>query len=186
MTTKSKQQEKEINMSSHTEAPASLNFRAYTKKGWQLLVTLRDKNEADLLERFKVTVGVLTEMEVTPFPATTAKVPIVADCAPYVPAQSASSSSPWSSSPQASAPALEDFTFNASILRVAVEGGRKRFKVLGEQFSQWGIVIYDEVLQASGYNIEELEAKDYDITGTVAVVTHDNKQRKKVKELRRE
>ena len=174
MTTKSKQQEKEINMSSHTEAPASLNFRAYTKKGWQLLVTLRDKNEANLLERFKVTVGVLTEMGVTPFPNTTAKVPFVADAVPYVPA------------PQASAPALEDFTFNASILRVAVEGGRKRFKVLGEQFSQWGIVIYDEVLQASGYNIEELEAKDYDITGTVAVVTHDNKQRKKVKELRRE
>ena len=49
-------------MSSHTEAPASLNFRAYTKKGWQLLVTLRDESEAHLLERFKVTVGTLTEM----------------------------------------------------------------------------------------------------------------------------
>ena len=178
MTTKSKPQEKEINMSSHTEAPASLNFRAYTKKGWQLLVTLRDENEANLLERFKVTVGALTEMEMTPFPDTTTKVPFVADAVPYVPATQAGATS---------LPVMnEDFTFNASLLRVAVEGGRKRFKILGEQFSQWGIVIYDEILQASGYNVEELEAKDYDITGTVAVVTHDNKQRKKVKELRRE
>ena len=54
---------------SFTEAPASLNFFGITSKGWNIQFTLRDENEAHLLERFAVLVGELeNKYHVTPKP----------------------------------------------------------------------------------------------------------------------
>ena len=52
-----------------TEAPASLNFFGITSKGWNIQITLRDENEAHLLERFAVLVDELgNKYHVTPKP----------------------------------------------------------------------------------------------------------------------
>ena len=54
---------------SFTEAPASLNFFGITSKGWNIQITLRDENEAHLLERFAVLVDELgNKYHVTPKP----------------------------------------------------------------------------------------------------------------------
>ena len=54
---------------SFTEAPASLNFFGITSKGWNIQFTLRDENEAHLLERFAVLVDELgNKYHVTPKP----------------------------------------------------------------------------------------------------------------------
>ena len=50
----------------HTEAPASVNFRAYTKTGWQLQITLRDDSESNLLELMGNTITAITERGMTP------------------------------------------------------------------------------------------------------------------------
>jgi len=54
---------------SFTEAPASLNFFGITSKGWNIQITLRDEDEAHLLERFAVLVDELgNKYHVTPKP----------------------------------------------------------------------------------------------------------------------
>jgi len=159
----------------HTEAPASVNFRAYTKTGWQLQITLRDDSESNLLERMGNTIAAITERGMTPNSNNGSST-------------TSATQQPAQLQPATIAPVLHngfaDFSFNAEILRVSVDGGKKRFKVLGEQFSQYGIVIYDEILKAAGYEPDNLEPKDYALENVMAIVTHDNKQRKKVAELR--
>ena len=54
---------------SFTEAPASLNFFGITSKGWNIQITLRDEDEAHLLERFAALVDELgNKYHVTPKP----------------------------------------------------------------------------------------------------------------------
>ena len=146
------------------EAPASLNFRGITKGGWDVQFTLRDTSESVLLTRFGDLVKVLEEKYyVTPKGkgngSTNEKVVPVSQ-ATLPPAE------------PVRVPDEEQGTqvFDAELLVGSTSGDKVYWKVQGGQFSQFGVTIWPEILEAAG--IGDLDpTKTYNLTGYVAYYT---------------
>jgi len=87
---------------------------------------------------------------------------------------------------QATAPAVggngsggDDNTFQASELVGSMTGGKTYWNVLGPRFPQYGVRIWPEVLQASGFNPEELDAAQrYPLPGYTATYVEKEKDGK--------
>ena len=143
------------------EAPASLNFRGITQNGWDVQFTLRDVDEDVLLTRFGKLINKLEEnYKVVPKgyskpngngSQNTKSVPMPTGDVPP-PAQ-----------PQ------EDLMFEAERLVGSTSGDKTYWKVQGGKFSKYGVNIWPEVLEAAGFDPDQLDPKTtYDLTGYTA------------------
>ena len=140
------------------EAPASLNFRGITQKGWDVQFTLRDADEDALLERFGKLINKLEEnYKVVP--------------KGYRQPENGSLP-PASVPPPASDPPTqpqEDLFFEAERLVGSTSGDKTYWKVQGGKFSKFGVNIWPEILEAAGFNPDQLDPKTtYDLTGYTA------------------
>ena len=156
------------------EAPASVNFKGVTKGGFVCQWTLRDIDEAVLLDKQVKFMALLSEGGVQPYPATkpngnggsqnTISVPLLMGDVPP-PAQ-----------PQ------EDLFFDAERLVGSTSGDKTYFKVQGGKFSKFGVNIWPEILEAAGFDPDQLDPKTtYDLTGYTAYYSlKDNGKEDKV------
>ena len=147
------------------EARASLNFFGITRKGWNVQFTLRDDDEAALMDRFAAFVLKLEESHVVPKPvgqqATT----------PPQNAQNGSggaqSAPPTVSTPPAAAAHPDGpLTFQAVDMVGSTSQGKTYWKVRGGQFTKFGVTIWPETLKVAGFDMDALDpAEVYDLTG---------------------
>jgi hypothetical protein len=153
----------------HSEAPASLNFKVVTEKGYDVQFTLRDESEANLLKRFAALVLLLEEKHVRPpgsvFETVIKKIQnVTAQAALLEPPD------PW----QGDLPALSDVKigddeFQADKLVGAMLDGKVYWKVKGGRFSKFGVTIWPEALKESGIDPSKLSVeKEYPIKDMTA------------------
>ena len=154
------------------EAPASVNFKGVTKNGWLCQWTLRDFDEGALLERQGKFIERLIEGEVVPYPR---GIPAPVNGKPV------SQATPEPVTPPTPTPApVQPFnvpveeqgtqTFDAELLVGSTSGDKVYWKVQGGQFSQYGVTIWPEVLEAA--EITNLDpTQTYDLTGYTAYYT---------------
>jgi hypothetical protein len=140
------------------EAPASVTIKAYSSKGYDMMFTLRDVDEVSLMQRLIKYFAVLEEQyHISPTRPTNGGQP----------QQNVSRSTP---SPT---PDGEHF-FEAEELVGRMEGGKTYWKVKGGKFSQYGVTIYPEVLEAAGFvNLDA--ATVYDLSGHTAYYSVNDK-----------
>ena len=136
-------------MTQHTEAPSSINFKGKTSKGWETQWTLRDESEAMLLEN-----GI-------------------------VPTGQANGTSPNGAPPAFTAPVTdtnEQLSFKADELVGSTNNGKIYWRVKGNPFTQYGVVIWGEILDEAGFNSEALDPQQtYDLTGYTATYVRNEK-----------
>ena len=160
-------------LSSMSEAPASINFRVTTAKGYDLMVTLRsDVSEVDLLERFKNFVGVLEDHGATAVGRTTAP-----------PAVTAPNGVPPTTPAQVVATESETETFAASSLVCSINDGKTYFKIQGGPFTKFGVTVWSEVI-GTIFDLDQLDpTQTYDLTGYTATYLRVDGKPKKVTAL---
>jgi len=154
------------------EARASLNFFGITRKGWNVQFTLRDEDEAALMDRFAAFVLKLEESHVVPKPVgqqvTTPPPPASALREAYsdAPGQAQSAPPTVSTPPAAAAHPDGPLTFQAVDMVGSTSQGRTYWKVRGGQFTKFGVTIWPETLKAAGFDMDALDpAEVYDLTG---------------------
>ncbi len=156
------------------EAPASINFKVVDKEGFNYQITLRDFSENALMGRVKAIRSWLVEQDFV---------------APgKQPAGNGSQNTPVPL-PTEAAPATEQsLMFDAERLVGSTSGDKTYFKVQGGKFSKFGVNIWPEVLEAAGFNPDQLDPKTtYDLTGYTAYYTlKDNGKEDKVVNLSKE
>ena len=157
------------------EARASLNFFGITRKGWNVQFTLRDEDEAALMDRFAAFVLKLEESHVVPKPVgqqvTTPPPPASALREAYSDAPGQAQSPPPTSSvpPPAAAQHEGSLSFEAESLVGSTSEGKTYWKVRGGMFKKFGVTIWPEVLKAAGFDADILNpAMTYDLTGYTA------------------
>jgi len=152
----------------HTEAPSSINFKGKTSKGWEVMFTLRDENEAELLQRFRVFAGILLENGIEPTGKTTA-----------LPAVTAPNGVPPTTPAQVVAAESETETFAAEKLVCSVMDGKTYMKVQGGIWKKWGVSVWPETV-AHIFDVDQLDpTQTYDLTGYQATLLKvDGKPRK--------
>ena len=147
-------------MTQHTEAPSSINFKGKTSIGWEVMVTLRDDSEANLLERFRLFAGILLENGIEPTGKT-------------------NGTSPNGAPPAFTAPTTdtnEQLSFKADELVGSTNNGKIYWRVKGTPFTQYGVVIWNEILDEAGFNSEALDPQQtYDLTGYTATYVRNEK-----------
>lgn len=150
-------------MTQHTEAPSSINFKGKTSKGWETQWTLRDESEAMLLERFRTFASILLENGIEPTGKTTAT----------------NGTSPNGAPPAFTAPVTdtnEQLSFKADELVGSTNNGKIYWRVKGNPFTQYGVVIWGEILDEAGFNSEALDPQQtYDLTGYTATYVRNEK-----------
>jgi hypothetical protein len=163
----------------HTEAPASLNFTAYTPRGYRVQMTLRDESEGNLLERFKTTIGIVQDLgwswSMTPQPQNGAK-------PPELPTQG-SGAPPVATAVPLAAPADSEVmdSFSAETLVANVNEGKAYWKVQGGPFTKFGVTIWPEVLNEAGFDCDQLDStQTYSLAGHTATYTKVDGKPKKV------
>lgn len=79
-------------------------------------------------------------------------------------------------------------TFAASELSISVNDGKPYFKIKGGKFTKYGVIIWPEVLEAAGYDVNALDPmQTYNLNGWQAIYsTKEDGKPEKVVELRRE
>ena len=151
------------------EAPASLNFRGITQNGWDVQFTLRDADEDALLTRFGSLINKLeANYKVVP--------------KGKQPNGNGSQNTPVPPPTGNAPPPTEDLFFDAERLVGSTSGDKTYFKVQGGKFSKYGVTIWPEVLEAAGFNPDQLDPKTtYDLTGYTAYYSlKDNGKEDKV------
>jgi hypothetical protein len=181
----------------HSEAPATVNIRLYGPQGGDLLLTLRQGVNLDQAREL-LDIAILTtlyakdkyRLAAHPQPAPTAGPPPAAGSpvGQQAPAQPVAPPLTNGNGQPAPAPQTQagPLTFEAQALTVALdESGRATFKVKGGKFSRWGLRIWPEVLAATGFDVNALQAgQTYSLTGyTAAYILGDNGKALKVTEL---
>ena len=137
-------------MQALNEAPASLNFYGVSQNGWNLQFTLRDVDEMALLTRFAKFTQHLESKGVTPKP---------------VGKQPAEYSTPPGSPPVTQNQTASTETFDAETLVATVTDGTVYWKVQGGPFSKYGVSVWPEVLQETGFILEDMDpGMKYDLT----------------------
>ena len=152
-------------MTQHTEAPSSINFKGKTSKGWEIMVTLRDESEVDLLQRFRLFAGILLENGIEPTGKTNGTSPNGAP-PPTTPAQVV-------------ADTAETDTFAAEKLVCSVNDGKTYYKIQGGPFTKWGVTVWPETV-AHIFDLDQLDpTQTYDLTGyTCTYIRVDGKPKK--------
>jgi hypothetical protein len=149
------------------EAPASLNVRGVTGKGWEVQFTLRDWSEEALLARFAEFVKKLDELHITPPGALRVAPPSLPVSAP-APEQLASAELPGFTGSPAPQKA-EELSFDAVELVGEMHQGKTNWKVKGGKFTKFGVPIYPEALKESGIDPNGLDvSKVYPLKAMVA------------------
>ena len=154
-----------------TEAPRSVNFKGITSKGWDCMFTVRaTDNEklladmGDLINRLEaigtVPKGGLRDIH-TGIPSPTPQAPAPSEPAPV----------------QAEGLADAAYTFAAERLVGTTTGEKTYWKVQGGKFSQYGVTIWPEVLEAAGFAADQDPKVEYDLTGYTAYYTLNDKQK---------
>jgi len=144
----------------HTEAPASATVKIVSPAGFDWMLTARDVTVAGLLDK-------IAQME------------------EYLLRHDWSASGGRQQASQVSGDGGRSFT--AESLSVSVQEGQAYFKVKGGQFTKYGVNIWPEVMEKSGFNMEEINPMEPpNIAGMVAHYSewdHEGKTRRKVTEL---
>lgn len=157
----------------HTEAPSSINFKGTSSLGWEIMVTLRDESEADLLQRFRLFAGILLENGIEPTGKTTAP-----------PAVTAPNGAPPPATPaEVVADTAETDTFAAEKLVCNVNDGKTYYKIQGGNYKKWGVTVWNEVI-GTIFDLDQLDpTQTYDLTGYTATFLKVDNQPKKVTAL---
>ena len=166
------------------EAPASLNTRVITSKGYVLQITLRDLDEGVLMDRFAELLKKLDAWKCQPAngygkPATQAASPPQAEAptmrgAPEVPYTADDFSGDESQA--------EYDEFDADILEASTNKGKTYWKVKGGRWSKFGVTIWPEAIKDAGFTDDLDPAKEYDLRGyTATALMEDGKPKKIVK-----
>ena len=118
------------------EAPASVNIKMYSSKGYDMMITLRDVNESALLDRLKVFFKQIDEeFHVQPNRPTNGN-------------GSQNTVPPTTTAPQ---PVAQDLFFAAETMEATVTAGKQPlWKVKGGKYTEYGVTIWPEVLEAAG------------------------------------
>ena len=149
-----------------------MNWYGVTKGGWNVQFTLRDVDEYVLLTRFSDFVKKLEEYYVTPKgKANGNSKPVPVSPTPTETPTPSPTPTPAPVQP-VNVPVEEQGTqtFDAELLVGSTSGDKVYWKVQGGQFSQYGVTIWPEVLEAA--EITNLDpAKTYDLTGFTAYYT---------------
>lgn len=144
--------EKKVTM---TEAPSSLNFYGVTAGGWNLQLTLRDTDEFELMDRFVKLVKWLEGKQVKP--KQVGRQPEGNGSQ-----NTAALDLPFAESP----PPKEEQFFEAAEL---LHRSGKAWKIKGGKFTEYGVTIWPEILEAAGIMPEELDTnKTYPLNGYTA------------------
>ncbi len=125
------------------EAPASASIKMYSAKGFDMLITLRDADESALLERLKVFFKQIDEeFHVQP------------DRPQPNGNGSQNTQPPQPVAPQPTGEPLidaMDLYFLAETMEATVTAGKQPlWKVKGGKFTEYGVTIWPEVLEAAG------------------------------------
>jgi hypothetical protein len=166
------------------EAPACLNFRGTTQKGWDVQFTLRDWSEDALLARFGAFVKRLEEAGVTPpgqlthhsVPAPLQQ-PSLASATPNELPQVTGSPAPQKA---------EELSFEAETLVGSMSEGKRFWKVKGGKFAKFGVTIWPEAARESNIDLDAADiSKAYPLPhGMVAhYILNDKGQPAKVTRL---
>ncbi len=152
------------------EAPASLNFRCYTAKGYELQVTLRDMSEFALMERLKKFWDKLDDLHITPKPA--ASQPAAPAAAAHIEkaiAEVTGGTLPPPAAKSAPQPAQAQLLeFAAETLEGSMNKGKVYWKVKGGQYNKYGVTVWPEVL-ATAFDPTTLDpATIYNMKGYTA------------------
>ena len=151
------------------EARSSLNFFGITRKGWNVQFTLRDDDEAALMDRFAAFVLKLEESHVVPKPVgqqATTPPPAIPVKSQEAPGAAQSAPPTVSTPPTAAAHPDGPLTFQAVDMVGSTSQGKTYWKVRGGQFTKFGVTIWPETLKAAGFDMDALDpAEVYDLTG---------------------
>ena len=145
-----------------TEAPRSVNFRGYTKTGWDCQWTIRATDTDKLLEAQADMIKRLEAIGVQPKGGlrdiTTGKPAPVSP-----PPATATAQAILDQPPPVQAEALVDnasYTFEAERLVCEVKGEKNYWKVQGGKYSQHGVRIWPEIMDAAGFEWAEADVED--------------------------
>jgi hypothetical protein len=152
----------------YPEAPASLNFYGVTTKGWNVQFTLRDADEMNLVMRFADFTKLLEEKyHVTPKAVGQQPQPAPADFKPAAAPLPATTSQPAPAVAPAApaivpAPATQAnlLEYDAVKLMGSMYKGKPYWKVLGGQYSKFGVTVWPEVLEAAGIAMSTLDVSN--------------------------
>ena len=141
----------------HTEAPASATVKIVSPAGFDWMLTARDTTVSGLMDKIAFLEDYLVERG-------------------------------WGAAiGQQGGQASGSKSFTAESLSVSVQEGQAYFKVKGGQFTKYGVNIWPEVMEQSGFNMEEINPMEPpNIAGMVAHYSewdHEGKTRRKVTEL---
>ena len=162
-----------------TEAPRSVNFYGITSKGWNCQFTVRAVDNETLIADMGDLINRLEAIGVQP---------------------KAVGRQPEGNGSQNTAPPPQkelhtddvhpdaSYTFEAERMVGSTQGDKVYWKVQGGKFSKYGVTVWPEVLEASGFDPEQLDpAIEYDMQGyTAYYVLNDKGKPDKVVNLAKE
>ena len=164
-----------------TEAPRSVNFKGVSSTGWLCQWTIRAITNEELLESQADLIKRLEAIGVVPYGAS--KPTPVSQNTPAPPAGPAFATLNLATQALESAPVQAaglanpdaTYTFEAERLVGSTTGDKVYWKVQGGKFSQYGVTIWPEVLEAAGFAADQDPGQEYDITGYTAYYTLNEK-----------
>lgn len=174
------------------EAPAAVNFKVITARGFIMQWTLRDEDEDNLAQRASHFCSWLTDNGAIPCDFYGKPMQPASHAAPAAPASSSALpetlSSPTPLSQPANPPPAEEqafHSFEAEELVASMHEGKTYWKVKGGHFKLYGVTIWPEVLESAGINPEELDIqKTYNLQRFNAIfITNDAGKPQKIVRL---
>ena len=156
-----------------TEAPRSVNFKGVTSTGWLCQWTIRAITNEELLESQEDLVKRLIKIGVVPYGAS--KPATVSQNTPPTQPEFQTTTQP----PPVQAEGLTNpdatYTFEAERLVGSTTGDKTYWKVQGGKFSQYGVTIWPEVLEAAGFAADQDPTQEYTLEGYTAYYTLNEK-----------
>jgi len=168
----------------HQEPPVSATIKLFSANGADIMVTVRSGATAedactvldtlvDMVKYGQKKYHLDTNRNVmrADEPAVVAGGPSVP--APAASAPAASSPAPAQPAPQpapqaTSAPGITDMTFQTEQLVSEIKEGKRYWKIKGAPFMKYGVRVWDEVLEAAGFVLEQMDQPVYSLTGYTA------------------
>ena len=164
------------------EAPASVNMKIVSGKGYDFMFTLRDFDELVLLDRLGTFIKKLESMGMKPANGNGYKAPVQSHLPPQPQAPPPQTVDDFpTEQPGQDQKEYDDFT--AESLTGTMNNGKVYWKVKGGRWAKFGVTVWQEVLEAAGFNFDELDpAQTYDLTGyTATAMLEDGKPKKVIK-----
>ena len=169
-----------------TEAPRSVNFKGVSSTGWLCQWTIRAITNEELLESQADLIKRLEAIGVVPYGASKP-----AAVSQNTPLHTGDLSAPPIMYPNTSTALIDTapvqaegltnpdatYTFEAERLVGSTTGDKVYWKVQGGKFSQYGVTIWPEVLEAAGFAADQDPTQEYNLEGYTAYYTLNDKQK---------